>query len=106
MLFTVGFQWALAVNAASYVVSYLAIRFLRLTPEARRPAPGGADETSLRVEFSVGLRLFVRNRFLVTLLTVTMICQCGTGAISTLTGPSLVTFTLKVAVSLAVSTDP
>ena len=47
-------------------------------------APGGADETSLHVEFSVGLRLFARNRFLVTLLTVTMICQCGTGAISTL----------------------
>ena len=31
-----------------------------------------------------GLRLFARNRFLVTLLTVTMICQCGTGAISAL----------------------
>ena len=49
-----------------------------------RGCPGGADETSLHVEFSVGLRLFARNRFLVTLLTVTMICQCGTGAISTL----------------------
>ena len=47
LLFTVGFQWALAANAASYVVSYLAIRFLRLTPEPRPPAPGGADETSL-----------------------------------------------------------
>jgi Na+/melibiose symporter-like transporter len=65
-------------------VSYLAIRFLRPTPEPRRPAPGGADETSLHAEFSVGLRLFARNRFLVTLLTVTMICQCGTGAISAL----------------------
>ena len=84
LLFTVGFQWALAANAASYVVSYLAIRFLQLTPEPRPPAPAGAGETSLHAEFSVGLRLFVRNRFLVTLLTVTMICQCGTGAISTL----------------------
>jgi MFS family permease len=84
LLFTVGLQWALAVNAASYVVSYLAIRFLRLTPEPRPRAPAGAGETSLHAEFSGGLRLFARNRFLVTLLTVTMICQCGTGAISTL----------------------
>jgi MFS family permease len=84
LLFTLGLQWALAANTASYVVSYLAIRFLRLTPEPRPPAPAGAGETSLHAEFSVGLRLFTRNRFLVTLLTVTIICQCGTGAISTL----------------------
>ena len=84
LLFTVGFQWALAANTASYVVSYLAIRFLRLTPESRPPASAGAAKTSLCAEFSVGLRLFARNRFLVTLLTVTMICQCGTGAINTL----------------------
>ena len=84
LLFTVGFQWALAANAASYVVSYLAIRLLRLTAERHAPAPDGAGQTSLRGEFSVGLRLFARNRFLVTLLTVTMICQFGTGAITTL----------------------
>jgi MFS family permease len=87
LLLTVGFQWALAANAASYVVSYLAIRFLRLAPEApgpRRPAPAGAGEASLHAEFSLGLRLFARNRFLMTLLTVTMVCQCGTGAINAL----------------------
>jgi len=82
LLFTVGFQWALAVNAASYVVSYLAIRLLRLAPGPRSPAP--AVSTGLYAEFSAGLRLFARNRFLVTLLTVTVICQCGTGAISAL----------------------
>jgi MFS family permease len=84
LLFTVGLQWALAANTASYVVSYLAIRFLRLTPEPHPPAHAGAGGTSLHNEFSIGLRLFARNRFLVTLLTVTMICQCGTGAITTL----------------------
>jgi MFS family permease len=83
LLLTVGFQWALAVNAISYIVSYLAIRFLRLAPEPPPPAPA-AGLTSLLAEFSFGLRLFVRNRFLVTLLTVTTICQCGTGAISAL----------------------
>jgi MFS family permease len=84
LLFTVGFQWALAVNAASYAVSYLAIRSLRLTPGPRSPAPAEAVSTGLYAEFSAGLRLFARNRFLVTLLTVTVICQCGTGAISAL----------------------
>jgi MFS family permease len=84
LLFTVGLQWALAANAASYVVSYLAIRFLRLTPEPHRPALAGRGGGSLHAEFALGLRLFARSRFLVTLLTVTMICQCGTGAISAL----------------------
>jgi len=84
LLVTVGFQWALAANAASYAVSYLAIRFLRVTPGPHPPALAEAGETSLHAEFSVGLRLFVRNRFLMSLLTVTMICQCGTGAISAL----------------------
>jgi Na+/melibiose symporter-like transporter len=65
-------------------VSYLAIRCLRLTPRPHPAAPAEAGETSLHAEFSVGLRLFSRNRFLVTLLTVTMICQCGTGAITAL----------------------
>ena len=84
LLVTVGFQWALAANAASYVVSYLAIRFLRLAPGPRSPAPAEAGSTGLYAEFSAGLRLFARNRFLMTLLTVTVICQCGTGAISAL----------------------
>jgi len=84
LLLTVGFQWALALNAISYLVSYLAIRFLRLAPEPARPAAAAGRGTSRRSEFSFGLRLLARNRFLVTLLTVTVICQCGTGAISAL----------------------
>ena len=84
LLFTVGFQWALAANAASYAVSYLAIRLLRPAPGPRPQARAGAERSSLYAEFAAGLRLFARNRFLVTLLTVTVICQCGTGAISAL----------------------
>src|SRR5437667_97563 len=54
LLVTVGFQWALAANAASYVVSYLAIRFLRLSPGPRSPAPAAPAEarnSSLYAEF-------------------------------------------------------
>src|SRR2546421_389661 len=65
LLVTVGFQWALAVNASSYVVSYLAIRLLRLAPGPRPPSPAGAGSTGLYAEFSAGLRLFACNRFLV-----------------------------------------
>jgi len=84
LLLTVGFQWALALNGVSYIVSYLAIRFLRLPPEPGRQSRATGRSTSRRAEFCFGLRLFARNRFLVTLLTVTTICQCGTGAISAL----------------------
>ncbi len=84
LLLTFGVQWALAANAASYIVSYVAIRFLRLAPEPHPPSPAGAGRASLHADFSFGLRIFARNRFLVTLLTVTMICQCGTGAINAL----------------------
>jgi MFS family permease len=84
MLLTVGFQWALAANAVSYLASYLATRLLRLTAGSGPPAQARAPGPGLRAEFSFGLRLFARNRFLVTLLTVTTICQCGTGAISAL----------------------
>ena len=84
LLLTVGFQWALAVNALSYAVSYLATRFLKVEAAGGPPEPAGTGAAGLRAEFSFGLRLFAGNRFLVTLLTVTTICQVGTGAIGAL----------------------
>ena len=50
LLLTVGFQWALAANAISYIVSYLATRFLRLAPRfrARPPPPGRARRACAR----------------------------------------------------------
>lgn len=35
-------------------------------------------------EFTAGLRMFVRNRYLVVLLSMAVICQLGTGAINAL----------------------
>src|SRR4029077_12731147 len=52
LLVTVGFQWAQAVTAASYVVSYLAIRCLRLAPGPRSPAPAEAGSSGLYADFS------------------------------------------------------
>src|SRR5215467_8772825 len=81
LLFTVGLQWALLLNALSYVVSYAAIASIR-TPSAAPPE--ASERQSLRREFVAGLRMFAGNRFLVTLLTVAFIAQCGTGAMNAL----------------------
>jgi MFS family permease len=83
LLFTVGLQWALLLNAASYAVSYIAIRSVKLEPAAERDKPG-ARQTGLRTEFVAGLRFFGRSKPLVALLTIAVIGQCGMGALNTL----------------------
>lgn len=80
LLFTVGLQWALVVNALSYVVSYFAIRSLHLDPAV----PERAADSNFRREFVAGLRMFAGSRFLVALLAVAVIAQLGTGAMNTL----------------------
>jgi MFS family permease len=82
LLFTAGVQWALAVNTASYLVSFLAVRSLRIhaTVAPRASAVAGR----VRTEFVAGLRVFVRHRFLMALVTVTVLCQAGTSAVTAL----------------------
>jgi MFS family permease len=83
LLFAVGIQWALALNALTYAVSYFAIRsvhFTAPTPKADPTTPAPA----WRTEFIAGVRMFVGSRFLVVLLTCAIICQLGTGAMDTL----------------------
>jgi MFS family permease len=81
LLFTAGFHWALGLNAASYLASWLATRSLSPAPGSR---PASRARAGLRAEFGAGLRIFARSRFLASLLTVTIICQCGTGAVTAL----------------------
>lgn len=83
LLFTIGLQWALMINALSYVVSFFAIRSVRVTQPTL--ARGEAlERPSLRADFVAGLRFFVRSRFLVALLAVATIAQFGTGAMNAL----------------------
>ncbi|WP_412537951.1 MFS transporter [Longispora sp. K20-0274] len=81
LLFSVGIQWALLLNAVSYAVSFLAIRGVRVKA---RPAAERAARQSWRAEFGAGLRMFATNRFLVALLGIAVIAQLGTGAINAL----------------------
>jgi len=83
LLFSVGLQWALLLNAASYAVSFIAIRSVRLEPAANRDKPGG-PRPGLLPEFVAGLRFFGGSRFLIVLLTIAVIGQCGMGALNTL----------------------
>jgi MFS family permease len=86
LLFASGVTWALALNAASYVVSYLAIRSLELpqvgggVPQAE--ASGGAR--SFRGDFIEGLRFFTRSKVVFGVLVWCMLCQVGIGALNTL----------------------
>jgi MFS family permease len=83
LLFTVGVQWALLFNAASYAVSFFAIRSVRPGPAAVRSEPAG-PRARLTSEFAAGLRFFGRSRFLVALLVLAVIGQCGAGALQAL----------------------
>jgi MFS family permease len=84
LLFTVGFQWALLLNAASYVVSFFAVRSVQLDRAAGQPAAAATGAASFRREFTSGLRYFVSSRYLVVLLVIVLICACGTGAVNAL----------------------
>lgn len=81
LFYTIGVHLALAINAASYLVSWMAVRSLqpRRAPRPTRPARGG-----WRAEWAAGLRTFMRNPCLTALLSITIICQLGTGAITAL----------------------
>ena len=82
-LFAAGPHWALAADAASYVVSLLSVRSMHWRPRhPSRPVAGDGAWRSLVTEFGAGIRVFRGNRYLSVLLSVTMLCQVGTGALT------------------------
>jgi len=81
LLITLGVQWALVVNAASFAVSYFCVRAINasLVPPADAPA-----RESFAAEFRTGIRFFVRNRILMTLAIGFVIALLGNGAVNSL----------------------
>jgi MFS family permease len=77
LVLTAGIRWALAVNAVSYLASWVSVR--SLPPCPARPGGGG-----LRAQFRAGLRAFRSSRYLTALLSVTVTCQLGAGALTAL----------------------
>lgn len=81
-LFTLGVQWALIGNAASYLVSFLSIRAIRVSrTNTRRES---ATRTGFIEELRAGARFFTRERTLVVLCLGGVIAALGTGAVNTL----------------------
>lgn len=77
LMLAAGFGAALLADAASYLASWLSVRSL---PRSRPAHNGGG----LRAQFREGLRAFAGSRYLTALLSVTVTCQLGAGALSAL----------------------
>jgi MFS family permease len=83
LLFVFGVQWALLVNALSFVVSFLAILAIRVPAHsARREAVGRSS--GFFAEFAQGIGFYGQSRFLLTLFVSVLIVTLGAGALDAL----------------------
>ena len=81
LLFVAGVQWALVINALSFVVSFATIAAVRVPAPARAVA---AADRRFFDEFREGLRFFATNKVLVALTIGAIIATLGAGAINAL----------------------
>jgi MFS family permease len=78
----VGPEWALGVNALSFVASYMLIRTVNAPPAAHSVATGARP--NFWREFGGGLAYFLRSRLLVVLTIAATILMLGGGALNAL----------------------
>lgn len=83
LLFGIGMRWALAFNAVSYAVSFIAIASVAIPPRPRRE-PGSGKRPSVVRDFTAGLRVFAGSRFLIALLSIAVIGQIGVATLNAL----------------------
>ena len=81
LLFTLGVQWALIFNAASFLFSFICIRAISvpLTPASDAPPREG-----FVAEFRTGLKFFAGNRVLLALGVGLVLSMLGLGAVNSL----------------------
>lgn len=82
LYFGLGIQWALWVNAASFVVSFLAV--LAVRPPRIIQAVAEAAGGGFRQDLLDGLRVFAASRVLTTLLIAVIVVMLGGGALNAL----------------------
>ncbi len=82
LYFGPGVQWALILNALSFVVSFLALHALK-TPSHIEVAEPEKQKPFFQ-ELIAGLRFLVGNRILVTLMVVPGVTMFGVSAVTTL----------------------
>ncbi len=78
LYFAFGVQWAIAINALSFVASFLAILAVQ-APKAATSTNDGRSK-NFALEFVAGLRVFKGNNVLVVLLYAGMLFGLGAGA--------------------------
>lgn len=81
LLFVFGLQWALLIDALSFVVSFLTIWAIRL-PAA--PIKRSAESASFWGELLEGLRFSLGNRIIRTIIVASFIATLGAGAFDAL----------------------
>lgn len=79
LLFVLGVQWALIIDAVSFAVSFATIRAIRLAAVGEQ-----GPVASFGREFRDGIRFFTRSPVLVTLAVGVVIATLGTGAVNAL----------------------
>jgi len=82
LLFGAGVEWSLIINAASFLVSFISVRLIRLEQ------PGEAGETAPKrrfwFDFTEGLKFFGGNRLLVILTITLCVYTLGVGSLNVL----------------------
>jgi len=82
LLVSLGTQWALGINAASFLVSFFCIRSVR--PAAAPAAEPHAEPSADPVRLTAGLRFTLGQRTLRAMLIAAFLTMLGTGAINAL----------------------
>ncbi len=81
LLFSIGVQWALLINVASFLVSYACVSAIKLEKTERKPAK---ERQPFWKDFKEGLSFFGHNKQLVVLCGTVVIYTLGVGAINAL----------------------
>ncbi len=82
LLFSFGVEWALIINALSFVVSFACISFVQAPPAAQSVAAG--EQGNVGREFRAGLRFALTNRVVSTIVVLAFIAQLGVGCFNAL----------------------
>ena len=82
VFFSLGMQWSLMLNCFSFVVSLVAISFVRPRPPSGEGAP--EHSRSFLREFAAGMQFFAGNSVLKTMLIAAVIVMLGAGAFNAL----------------------
>ncbi|GAB1692754.1 MFS transporter [Krasilnikovia sp. M28-CT-15] len=86
LLFAAGVQWALVINAVSFLVSYVMISAVRVEQATASPAGPAQSEPagSVRTELIDGLRFIAGNRVLTAIFVSIVMAVLGVGALQAL----------------------